>query len=376
MKITKVEGLHLRLPQVEARCDGTQDAFIVRIHTDEGLVGIGEVDSSPHVMKAIYEAPMSHTLCYGISELLLGENPLDVERLWDKMYRGTIYYGRQGAAIQAMSGADIALWDILGQATGQPIYQLLGGARRTHLRAYGSVLFGDTPEKTARIGEELVSRGFTAVKFGWGPFGQSEEGDRALARMARKGIGEKADLIIDVGWAWDSKTAIRMVKHLSEFRPRFIEEPLLPDDWEGYARLASAVDIPIAAGEEECGRFAFREFMDRADVDIIQPDVTRVGGITEMKRIARDAVDRKKTVINHSFTTCINIAASLHVLATLPEAPFLEYSMARSAIREELTYQTFPVRNGLVALPEGPGLGATINEEVLQRYLVEKTAAE
>ncbi|MCC6443554.1 MAG: mandelate racemase/muconate lactonizing enzyme family protein [Armatimonadetes bacterium] len=376
MKITKVEGFHLRLPVVEERCDGTQDAFIVRIHTDDGLVGIGEVDSSPHVMKAIYEAPMSHTLCYGLSRLLLGENPLDVERLWDKMYRGTIYYGRQGAAIQAISGADIALWDILGQATGQPVYALLGGARRTHLRPYGSVLFGETPEETARIGASLVEQGFTAVKFGWGPFGQSEAGDIAFARAAREGLGDEADLIIDVGWAWDVKTAIRRVRRLSEYRPAFIEEPLPADDWDGYARLTDAVDIPIAAGEEECGRLAFRDFMDRARIDIVQPDVTRAGGITEMKRIARDAADRRRIVINHSFTTYINIAASLHVLATLPEAPFLEYSMAPSAIREEMTHETFPVENGLVALPQGPGLGVHLDEEVLRRYLVEETVAE
>src|ERR1700757_4368623 len=196
MKITRVEPIHLRLPDVNERCDGSQETLVVRVHTDAGLVGLGEVDSSSLVAKAIIEAPLSHKICRGLAECVVGQDPFEIERLVHRMYEGSIFYGRQGAAIQAMSGVEIALWDIVGKAVGRPVYQLLGGGFRKTFRAYASILFGNTPAETERIGRELVKQGYQAVKCGWGPMGQSEAGDIAHVRAARQGLGANVELMV------------------------------------------------------------------------------------------------------------------------------------------------------------------------------------
>src|SRR5712691_7654938 len=177
MKITQVEAVHLRLPVVNERCDGSQETLVVKVHTDAGIIGLGEVDSSSAVARAIIEAPLSHKICRGLAECVLGQDPFEIDRLIHRMYEGTIFFGRQGAVIQAMSGIEIALWDIMGKATGRPVYQLLGGGFKKKFRAYASILFGDTPAETQRIGRKLAGEGYEAVKFGWGPMGQSEASD-------------------------------------------------------------------------------------------------------------------------------------------------------------------------------------------------------
>src|SRR6195256_6954965 len=199
MKITKVEAIHLRLPDVNERCDGSQETLVVKVHTDAGIIGVGEVDSSPLVAKAIIEAPLSHKICRGLAECVMGQDPFEIDRLIHRMYEGTIFFGRQGAVIQAMSGVEIALWDIVGKATRRPVYQLLGGGFRKTFRAYASILFGETPDETERIGRDLVKQGYKAVKFGWGPMGLSEESDIAHVRAARKGIGPDAALMVAAG---------------------------------------------------------------------------------------------------------------------------------------------------------------------------------
>src|SRR5919198_2728587 len=180
MKITRVEPIPLRLPAVTERCDGSQETLVVKVHTDAGLTGVGEVDSSALVAKAVIEAPLSHKICRGLAECVLGQDPFEIDRLIHRMYEGSVYFGRQGAAIQAMSGVEIALWDIVGKAVGRPVYQLLAGAFRKTFRAYASILFGDTPAQTEEIGRRLAGQGFRAVKFGWGPMGQGEASDLAL----------------------------------------------------------------------------------------------------------------------------------------------------------------------------------------------------
>src|ERR1051325_9037314 len=194
MKITRVEAIHLRLPDVNERCDGSQETLVVKVHTDEGIVGVGEADTSSMVAKAIIDAPLSHKICRGLAECVVGQDPFEIDRLVHRMYEGTIFFGRQGAVIQAMSGIEIALWDIMGKATKRPVYQLLGGGFRKTFRAYASILFGDTPDETERIGSNLVKQGYRAVKFGWGPMGQSEESDIAHVCAARRGIGDGVEL--------------------------------------------------------------------------------------------------------------------------------------------------------------------------------------
>src|SRR6476660_4825801 len=202
MKITRVEPIHLRLTNVNERCDGSQETLVVKVHTDANFIGVGEVDSSSLVAKAIIEAPLSHKICRGLAQCVHGQDPFEIDRLIHRMYEGSIFFGRQGAVIQAMSGVEIALWDIVGKATGQPVYRLLGGGFRKTFRAYASILFGDTPAETERIGRSLVKQGYKAVKFGWGPMGLSEESDIAHVRAARKGIGPNVELMVDAGLCW------------------------------------------------------------------------------------------------------------------------------------------------------------------------------
>src|SRR5262249_54178359 len=263
MKITRVEAIHLRLPDVNERCDGSQETLIVKVHTDAGITGVGEVDSSSLVAKAIIEAPLSHKICRGLAECVIGEDPFEIDRLMHRMYEGSIFFGRQGAVIQAMSGVEIALWDIVGKATKRPVYQLLGGGFRIKFRAYASILFGDTPGETERIGRDLVKQGYRAVKFGWGPMGQSEESDIAHVRAARQGMATEGGLRVDAGLCGDRGPAIRRAKQFEPFNLTWLEEPLHPDNLGGYARLCdSNPPMRIAAGEEICDIKEFEQMMD------------------------------------------------------------------------------------------------------------------
>src|SRR5687768_2003845 len=236
MKITRVEAIHLRLPDVNERCDGSQETLVVKVHTDAGLVGLGEVDSSSSVARAIIDAPVSHKISRGLAECVVGQDPFEIDRLVHRMYEGTIFFGRNGAVIQAMSGVEIALWDLVGKATKQPVYKLLGGGFRKSFRAYASILFGDTPEETERIGRSLAGQGYRAVKFGWGPMGQSEASDIAHVRAARKGLGDQLELMVDAGLCWDTATAIRRAKQFEPYNLTWLEEPLHPDNIAGYGR--------------------------------------------------------------------------------------------------------------------------------------------
>jgi L-alanine-DL-glutamate epimerase-like enolase superfamily enzyme len=370
MKISRVEPIHLRLPQVNERCDGSQETLVVKVHTDAGITGVGEVDSSAVVAKAIIEAPLSHRICRGLAECVLGQDPFEIDRLVHCMYEGTIFFGRQGAVIQAMSGIEIALWDIVGKATERPVYQLLGGAFRKKFRAYASILFGDTPAETEQIGRRWAGAGFRAVKFGWGPMGQSEASDLAHVRAARQGIGSDTELMVDAGLCWDTATALRRARQFEPFNLAWLEEPLHPDNHQGYARLSAQSPIRIAAGEEICDIKEFREIMDVGGIDVAQVDVTRVGGLARSKRIGWDSAERHRLCVNHSYKTGVNIAASLHFVAALPNTHYFEYCVEQGALRKSLTRQTFPVVDGEIAVPEEPGLGIELDEAIVAKYRV------
>ncbi len=370
MQITRVEPIHLRLPVVNERCDGSQETLVVKVHTDTGLVGIGEVDSSSAVARAIIEAPVSHKICRGLAECVLGQDPFEIDRLIHRMYEGTIFFGRQGAVIQAMSGVEIALWDLVGKATGQPVYKLLGGGFRKTFRAYASILFGDTPEETERIGRELVTQGYRAVKFGWGPMGQSEASDLAHVRAARRGLGDGVELMVDAGLCWDTATAIRRARQFEPYNLTWLEEPLHPDNIAGYGRLVAQSPVRIAAGEEICDVAEFQRMMDVGGIDVVQVDVTRVGGLGRSRRIGWDSAERHRLCVNHSYKTGINIAASLHFVAALPNTHYFEYCVEQGALRQTLTKQRFPVVNGDISVPEEAGLGIELDEEVVAKYRV------
>ena len=374
MKITDVEAIVLRQPALnEGIADGSQDDLVVRVHTDAGLVGIGEVDSAPEVVKAVIEAPASHAIASGLRHVLIGEDPLEIEQLWDSMYRATIYFGRRGVALHALSGIDIALWDIKGKALGKPVCELLGPVQRTRVRAYASTLMPDTEDDVVRSVSQLIDRyGFTAVKLGWGPLGQDPDHDVRLAKAARKAAGDNIDVLIDAGLGYgkDANTAIRVARELEQLGIFWLEEPFLPDELDAYAKLADTVDINIAAGEEDTTLAGFRELAERGHVDVLQPDVTRCGGITELLRIAGYAQRHGKACVPHAWKSGIIKAASLHVNAVLSDAWFQEYCVANTPLNTGLTRQTFPLRDGFVEVPSTPGLGVDLDPDILERFAV------
>jgi len=372
LKITAVEAIYLRLPEVKEQCDSGQDAVVVRIDTDAGISGIGEVDSAPLAVKGMIEGPYCHFITSGLRNLLIGEDPFETEYLWHKMYHSNIYAGRRGLGIHAMSGIDVALWDIKGKALGVPIWKLLGGGFHTKVRAYASSLFGPTPKATGQLARRLRDRGFSAVKFGWAPMGRDEQTDIALVREARAGLGPGPDLMIDAGLVWDAKTAIQRARAFSEFKIFWLEEPLRADDYEGYSRLASATDIPIAAGEEESERRSYLELMDKGKIDIVQVDLTRSGGFTEAMKIASLAYDRGLRCVNHGFTTYINVAAALHFLNSIPNSFIAEFVVQEGTnLRDEITRQRIVAKDGYLPIPEEPGLGMELDPKMVEKYRVE-----
>jgi len=371
MKITKVEAIYLRQPEVKELCDSGQDALIVRVETDAGITGIGEVDSNPMAVKGAIEGPFSHTTATGLAQAVLGEDPFETERLWHKMYRANIYGGRRGAGFHAISGIDIALWDIKGKALGLPVWKLLGGGFHQRIRCYASSLFGPTPDKTRELAQRYRDAGFQAVKFGWDPMGRDEATDIALVREARKGLGDAADLMIDAGLVWDAKTAIQRARAFSEHRIFWLEEPLRPDDYEGYRKLSQAAEVRIAAGEEESSRQSFIELMDRGRIDVLQVDLTRCGGFTEAMKIAALAWDRGLPVANHGFTTYINVTAALHWLNAIPNTLICEFvAEEETNLREFVTRQKLRAVDGYLEIPQAPGLGIDLDEEAIQRFRV------
>jgi L-rhamnonate dehydratase len=374
VRITDVEAIILRQPAVdEGIADGSQDDLVVLVHTDEGITGIGEVDSAPEVAAALIHGEGSHAVAIGLRELLVGEDPLDVERLWRKMYRGTIYVGRRGITIHAISGIDIALWDLKGKTLGKPVSELIGEPRRDRVRAYASRLMPDTPGETFDAVAELRDQGFTAVKLGWGPLGQDADQDVALAAAAREAGGADVDILIDAGLGYgnDVERATRVARGLEELGVGWLEEPFEPDEYEAYAALADEVEIPVAAGEQDATRWGFRELIERGHVDIVQPDVTRCGGITELLRIADLAASHGVATVPHAWKSGIIKAASLHVNAVLPDALYQEYCVAGTPINTELTVQRLPVEaDGAIAVPTGPGLGVELDLDVVERLRV------
>lgn len=369
MKITAVEPIHLRVPVVDAIPDGTLDVLVVKIHTDEGIIGIGEVTSQSYVCKACFEAPRSAARRHGLTSILLGEDPSDPGRLWQKMYYETNRYGRRGAAIHAISGADIALWDLKGKAEGKPVYELLGGARRRSVRAYASVLFGDTPEQTAALARDFVGMGLTAAKFGWGPFGKDPVLDLELVTAAREAFGHDRDLMVDAGHAWEWPTALERARMLAPLKIGWLEEPLSQDDRAGYAQLCPQSPVPIAAGEGDVTQWDFEDLLERG-VHVVQPDVAFCGGLTVCRQVSQMAEARGRRVVPHCFSTGINLAASLHWMASVPSGDLVEYCLRPSPLMRKLVRNLPPLIDGRVPVPTGPGLGIELDEAIVEEFRV------
>ncbi len=372
MKITHVICQVLRIEEVEAKAAGTQDTVIIRIRTDDGLEGIGEADASPEVVKSIIDAPFSHTIACGLREILIGEDPLDTDRIWSKMYRRTMYYGRRGVAITAMAGVDLALWDLKGKLFNQPVWRLLGGRYHDHIPAYASILFGRDGSETREIAQRWREAGYGAIKFGWEPMGESEALDIELVRGGREGIGGENTLLIDAGCVWDARTALRRAEAFNDYGIGWLEEPLEQDDIDGYVWLRDRSPVPIAAGEGECGRAAFRPWIDRHALDVYQVDLAR-NGFTEAAYIRQRVEEVGARVCNHCYKTPISVAACLHWISTSKSAFIFEDCVEDSPLRHELTHEKLQAVNGLIAVPDGPGLGITLDERFVERFLVSES---
>jgi L-alanine-DL-glutamate epimerase-like enolase superfamily enzyme len=369
MNITEVVCQILRIKNVQAKTASSQDSVLVRVRTDTGLEGVGEADSSPEVVKAIVDAPFSHNIACGLREVLVGENPLEQERLWQKMYRRTMYFGRKGVGISAMAAVDMALWDLKGKHYGEPIHRLLGGKHHDRIKAYASILFGRDGRATHDIGQRWIEAGYKAVKFGWEPMGTSEAVDIDLVRGAREGVGDGADLLVDAGCVWDARTALRRALAFAEYNIGWLEEPLREDDVDGYVWLRDRSPVLIASGEGECGRESFRPFIDRHALDVYQVDLSRCG-FTEAAYIRARVEEIGARLCNHCYTSPLTVAASLHWLCTCRDAFLFEDCVEDSPLRHELTLEKVQACDGWITVPDGPGLGVTLNEDFVRSTLI------
>jgi L-rhamnonate dehydratase len=371
MRIAKVEALHMRKPAVEEKADGTQEVLVVRVTTDEGLTGHGEAVSNASVARAIVEAPRSDRFRHGLAAVLVGTDPLEPEARWAEMYEATRWYGRRGAVMHAISAVDTALWDLVGQARGLPCHALWG-TRRDRIRAYASVLFPDEPAAAAALAADLVGRGFTAIKLGWGRFGRDRDWDLATLGAVREAIGDGIDLMVDAGRVWTADEALRRAPELFDrFGLLWLEEPLHEDDLEGYAALCASLRGRgrVAAGETEETVAHFAGLLERG-VAVIQPDVGRTGGLGVCVRLSALARGRGAWCVPHSFGTGVNLAASVQWMACAEEAPMTEYPVTASPLRNELVRGIPELAGGQVVVPDRPGLGIALDPAVVERFRV------
>lgn len=381
MKITNVEAFILQspfeitLPEGSDEARGVKHCLLIKVSTDEGITGWSDVETAPHVGEAVVNAPESGMGVFeGLRTLVIGEDPFDVERLWDKIYRGSIYYGRRGVAIQVLSGFDIACHDIMGKAIGRPVHKLLGGARRDKVRAYASTLFRSTPDDMKRACEFYMKRGFTAVKFGWGVFGQDFRRDVKLVAAARETLGPDIDLMVDPGWMVERSAydAIELCKALEPYNIFWLEDFLHPEAYDAYARVkAAGVKTRLAAGEQEATGWGFRELIRRGCIDVAQPDLSRCGGFTQARKIMWEAEYAGIDVCPHAWLTDLLTAASLHVNAVLPRSLFLEYNVSDNPMLREVIRN--PVQmdaEGFIPVPQGNGLGIEINEAAVKKFCI------
>lgn len=388
MRITNIECHILLAPEV--RKDATsssQDDIVVLVHTDEGITGIGETDVNPWIAKACIEAPGTHTMGLGLKEMLIGENPADTERLWEKLYTGSAMNGRRGALICALGALDVALWDIRGKMAGKPSWQLLGQKAKDFIVPYASLQpngesFEEYRDSLVEWAVRAKEHGFTAGKMEVtlsGPYNHSglNEPDERMTEVVaacRRAVGPEFVMMVDVQYTWsEADIALRTLRDWEEFNLFFVETPLQIDDLRGYAQLHEEAPMPIAAGEWQTTRFEFADLMDVGLVDVAQPDVGRVGGLTEAKRVCEMAAKRGRRIVPHCWKTGIGIAASAQLAAITPHCPYIEFlpaDLCDSVLRRDLVEDELQIVDGRISLPEKPGLGIELNAQAMSRYKV------
>ena len=390
MKITDVRTIPLsyRCEQPYMSAAGVQiarNALVVEVETDSGLVGIGEAGSAG--------GPLASTQVVVEQELkplLLGEDPLLVERLWQKMFQRSRQHGRRGIVLHAISGIDIALWDVVGKVAKLPLYRLFG-AYRERVEAYASGGFYQEGKDIAALAEEAGryrAQGYRGMKMklGRNPSTQSNlremlaqhdrcvvslDEDLARVEAVRKALGREAKLMVDINCAWSPALAIRMGQAMEPYQLYWIEEPVATDDIRGSAEVARALGTAIAGYETEMGLFGFRELVAQRAVDILQPDIAWAGGFSECRRIAAFAQGYNLMVAPHAFSSAIALVASMHLLASIPNGLVLEFDQNPHALREQLLKEPIAIdQEGCVRLPERPGLGVELDPGAVERYRV------
>jgi len=336
---------------------------LLELHTDAGVSGWGAAFSqTPQLVGALS----------WLKRFVVGESPLEIERVTEKLHQLTFWHGRGGAMTHAISAVNIALWDTAGKALGQPVHVLLGGRHHRAVPAYGSILFHPVETLPARI-EQMKARGFRAMKLGWDPFGQQPlADDERLVRAARQAAGDQTTLMVDAGgsnpyWPLRLKDALERARMLSDYGVYWFEEPLAPDDLEGYARLTDLSPVKIAHGEVLTRRQSFLPYFRRRAMDIVQPDATKAGGLSEVRRIAWMAEEHGIELVPHGWNTALGVAADLHLVSTLHTRSFVEFNVGNPMVEAIMSPPFGLDQNGCLAVPDAPGLGVTVDRERLQQ---------
>jgi D-galactarolactone cycloisomerase len=357
-------------PQGHEPQENLHTLLIVR--TDSGLTGFGSCFTSGKLVVGAIEL---------LWPLLRGESGVEPERVSETLRQSTFWQGRGGSVEHAISGIDIALWDLMGKACSQPVSRLLGGNYRQSIKPYGSILF-DEPEPLSRNLASVVDRGFKAIKLGWRPFGRRDRGfDELLVRTARKTVGDRIELMVDAGgseqfWPHGTSWARNTAAMLADHGIVWFEEPLPPDDLAGYIELTRVSPVPIAAGEVLTRRQSFRPWIEQRAVDILQPDCTKNGGLSESKRIASLAFDHNVQVVPHGWNTAVGLAADLQFSAAIPVARYVEY-LTPCAYIDQVTTEPFQLDDeGLLTIPTAPGLGIEIDPDKLKRFCPERVVLQ
>ncbi|MCS0494732.1 mandelate racemase/muconate lactonizing enzyme family protein [Ancylobacter sp. MQZ15Z-1] len=338
---------------------------LIAVHTEEGITGFGSVFTDGRLVKAAVDV---------LEPLWRGENALEPERVTEKMHQNTFWMGRGGALTHAISGIDIALWDILGKALGQPVGRLLGGTYRDRVKPYCSLLM-EEPERMADVIGPHRARGFKAFKIGWGPFGRRDDRrlDEAIVRAARAAAGEDAQLFVDAGasdahWPQGLKWALNTGEMLKDYDVGWFEEALRPDALDDFVTLRRASPVPIAGGEVLTRRQAFLPWLAKGALDIVQPDVTKVGGISEQRRIAWLADEFGVAYVGHGWNTALGLATDLQLAAAMPHCDLVEF-IGGSPYLDGIVAEPFTVdAEGYLRIPAKPGLGIALDPAAVARY--------
>ena len=337
---------------------------LITVLTDEGLIGLGSAFTSDDLVRGALAV---------LEPLYRGENPLEPERVSEKLRQNMFWLGRGGSITHTISGIDIALWDLLGKATRQPVGRLLGGRYRDRVKPYASLLMSEPKPLTDKL-LKLKEKGFRAFKIGWGPFGrQSDALDEAIVSAARKAVGGDVLLMIDAGgsdafWKQGYKWALRTAQMLVDYDITWFEEPLKPDALRDYILLRQNAPVPISGGEVLTRRQSFQPWLQEGALDIIQPDVTKVGGITESRRIAWMAQDNGVRFIPHGWNTAVGLAADLQLASAFPDTDLVEY-LTGSPYVDEIADGGWELdEDGMLPIPDAPGLGLTLDMEAVAKY--------